>query len=65
MTKAAVSAEATEDGVCREDGDRRRLFAVTETAGTTTVPFPARTEDPKRRELRTEEMGGRDKGSGP
>ena len=42
----------------REDGTAEDSVVVTETAGTTTIPFPARTEDTaETRTARTEENG--------
>lgn len=59
VVKAAVSAEATEDGsLAVKTGTAEDSVAVTETAGTTTIPFPARTEDTaETRTARTEENG--------
>ena len=59
MVKVAASAEETEDAALAvKTGTAEDSVAVTETAGTTTIPFPARTEDTaETRTARTEENG--------
>ena len=59
VVKAAVSAEATEDGsLAVKTGTAEDLAAVTETVETMAAPVPARTEDTaETRTARTEENG--------
>ena len=59
MAKVVVSAEETADGGSAvKTGTAEDSVVVTETAGTTTIPFPARTEDTaETRTARTEENG--------
>lgn len=59
MVKVVVSAEETADGGSAvKTGTAEDSVVVTETAGTTTIPFPARTEDTaETRTARTEENG--------
>ena len=59
MAKAAVSAEETADGrSAAKTGTAEDSAVVTETAGMTEVPVPARTEDAaETRTVRTEENG--------
>ena len=69
MAKVVVSAEETADGGSAvKTGTAEDSVVVTETAGTTTIPFPARTEDTaETRTARTEENGaaGDKKAGGP
>ena len=59
VVKAAVSAEAMEDGsLSVKTGTAEDLAAVTETVETMAAPVPARTEDTaETRTARTEENG--------